>query len=164
MNKVMTVWKVLMWVFAVPVVGLQLLVMYAMNDAKNRGNLQLTLFPVIAATVLLVAAMVLVCALKKKKGIAVIVSLVSGAFYAAFAMAVHGVYSYQFQTQSVTANLSAGDFVLRHLSPFAVIVFLVLYWLCWRVEEQAEQARQESQEPDHYLDLSDFSMGPVDDE
>lgn len=162
MNRIMNVWKTLMWVFAVPVFALQLLVMYAMNDAKKRGNIDLALFPVVVATVLLLAAMILVCTLKEKKGAAVIVSAVSGVLYAVFAIAVHGVYAYQFQAESVNASLTAWDFVCRHVSPFAVILFLVLYWICWRAEHKAELARKEAEEPDHYLDLSDFSMGPID--
>ncbi len=162
MSKMMNLWKTLAWVFFVPVLGLQLLVLYAMNDAKNRGNIELALFPAVAATVLLLAALILACALKEKKGIAVIVSLVSGVFFGIFAGAVHGVYSHQFQAESVNAALTPWDFVSRHLSPFMVILFLVFYWICWRADWKAEQARKEAEEPDHYLDLSDFSMSPID--
>ena len=162
MGNMMKLWKTLMWVAAVPIFGLQALALYAMNDAKNRGNIDMALFPAVAAIVLLLAAMILVCALKEKKGIAVILSLVSGVFFGIFAGAVHNVYSYQFQVESVNEAMTTWDFVSRHVSPFWVILLLVFYWICWRAEWKAEQARKEAGEPDHYIDLSDFSMSPID--
>lgn len=67
MGNMMKLWKTLMWVAAVPIFGLQALALYAINDAKNRGNIDMALFPAVAAIVLLLAAMILVCALKEKK-------------------------------------------------------------------------------------------------
>lgn len=162
MSRMMNVWKVLSWVLFVPVLGLQLLVLYAMNDAKNRGNIEIALFPAVVATVLLAVALILASVLKAKKGVAVIVSLVSGVFFGIFAGAVYRIYSHQFQVESVNAALTSWDFVSRHLSPFLVILFLVFYWVCWRADWKAEQARIAAGEPDHYIDLSDFSMRPLD--
>ena len=162
MSRMITVWKTLMWVFFVPVLGLQLLVLDAMNDAKNRGNIDMALFPAVVGCLLLLAAMVLATVLKRKKGIGVIVSLVSGVFFGLFAGGVYRVYSHQFHVQSVNASLTAWDFVSRHLSPLLVILFLVFYWICWRADWKAEQARIAAGEPEHYLDLSDFSMSPID--
>lgn len=162
MSRMMTVWKTLMWVCFVPILGLQGLVLDAMNDAKNRGNIDIALFPALLAMALLLTAVILVCALKEKKGIAVILSLVSGVFFGIFAGGVYRVYSYQFQAESVNASLTPWEFVSRHVSPFLVILLLVFYWICWRADWKAEQARKEAGEPDHYLDLSDFSMSPLD--
>lgn len=159
MGRIMGLWKALMWILLVPVLGIQVMVMIGISLGKQMG---ITLL--VIASVLLAAAAVLFGVLRKKKGIAMLVATVAAVLFIVFAITVYNTFKLNFGVTDVSGGISAFDFVYRHISPLLVVLFMLFYWICWRAWHKEELRREEEAAPSHYLDLGDFTLGRLDDE
>lgn len=159
MAKIAGLWKALMWITLVPVLGIQILAMIGIS----MGDSKMSIVPLVAASVLLLAAAILFGVLREKRGIAMILAAVSAVLFVVVAITVYKVFELNFKVTNVSGGITSGEFVYRHLSPLLVVLFMLFYWICWRADYKAEKARREASAPDHYIDLKDFSMAPVGD-
>lgn len=159
MKKLTGLWMALMWIALVPIFFMQVLA--AIGIAQGG---KMSCFLLVAAAVVLVAAAILFCALREKKGIAMIVAAVAAVLFIVVAITIYNTYELNLKVQAVGSGLTAGKFVVRHVSPLLVTLFMLFYWICWRADWKDEKARRAAKEPDHYLDLEGFSLSPLEED
>ena len=159
MKKLLGLWMALIWISLVPILGMQALA--AIGIAQGG---KMSCFLLLASAAVLLISVVLLCALREKKGIAMIVAAVAVVLIVVTAITIYQAYELNFKTQVVGSGLTAGKFVVRHVSPLLVTLFMLFYWIGWRAEWKAEKARREAEEPNHYINLEEFSLSPLEED
>lgn len=162
MRTAATVSKVLMWGFMVFYLAMQALAVFALwsnNTAAieaNKPDSVFNLAPLIAATVLMLAAVILFSFLRRWKSLSVIAAFVAAVIMLVVAMELGRTFPVSIGTGDTDVGLSTAKLIWRHVGIAVVPVCMLVAWLCGRSVAKAEAARESART--HY-DLSSF--GPV---
>ena len=143
MQTVSTISKVLMWISLVFTALIQGMVIFAIQsnntDAVLAGQTDklYNLVPLICASMLLLAGVILFAVLRKRRYIGVILAAVAAVVFVVVAFDIRNTFTTQIGATGETVGITAWRMIYRHISPVMVAVFMLIAWLCGRAADKA---------------------------
>ena len=148
--------KFLMWALLMVYSVFQVLAVFGIMGSNadiikaGQGGRTVSPIPLIAATILMLAAVILFAALAKRKYIGLIVSVVASAVMLMVALELGRQFPPSVSA-TVTVGLTTWKLIWRHIGIAAVSLFMLVAWLA---DRQLEKAYSRSREGKSGYDLS----------
>ncbi len=132
------IFRILFWIVLVLVVAIQIVTMVSiqMNNANaveaGQHDKVLSIVPLAAATVLMVAGAVLFEAVSKRRYIGLILCAVAGVVFFLYAFSIRDAFPVRVGSWGQDAGVSTARMIWRHMSPVLVPVLMLGAWLSER--------------------------------